>query len=79
MLKDGVIFHYHLRMYDKIDTVLHQRVRLAIVSILIKVKKVDFLFKFHRLFQTLGAIIHKISKQNRPFSPSKLSFNIRGG
>ena len=49
-------------MYDEIDKVLHQRIRLAIVSILIKVKKVDFNYLKAQTNTTQGNLSHQLKK-----------------
>ena len=49
-------------MYKKLDAVLHQSIRLAIVSILIKVKKADFNYLKERTNATQGNLSHQLKK-----------------
>ena len=49
-------------MYDKLDSVLNQQVRLAIVSILIKVNKADFNYLKEQTQTTQGNLSHQLKK-----------------
>ena len=49
-------------MYDHLDPVLNQQVRLAIVSILIKVKKADFNYLKEQTQTTQGNLSHQLKK-----------------
>ena len=49
-------------MYDDLDPVLNQQVRLAVVSILIKVKKADFNFLKEQTRTTQGNLSHQLKK-----------------
>ena len=49
-------------MYDKLDTVLNQQVRLAIISILIKVQTADFNFLQESTQTTQGNLSHQLKK-----------------
>ena len=49
-------------MYDDLDPVLNQQVRLAVVSILIKVKKADFTFLREQTRTTQGNLSHQLKK-----------------
>lgn len=49
-------------MYDDLDSILNQQVRLAIVSILIKVKKADFNYLKEQTQTTQGNLSHQLKK-----------------
>lgn len=49
-------------MYDNLDPVLNQQIRLAIVSILIKVKSADFNFLKEQTQTTQGNLSHQLKK-----------------
>ena len=49
-------------MYDNLDPVLNQQIRLAIVSILIKVKKADFNYLKEQTQATQGNLSHQLKK-----------------
>lgn len=49
-------------MYDNLDPVLNQQIRLAIVSILINVKKADFNFLKEKTQATQGNLSHQLKK-----------------
>ena len=49
-------------MYEKLDNVLNQQVRLAIISILIKVKYADFNYLKKRTNTTQGNLSHQLKK-----------------
>lgn len=49
-------------MYDNLDSVLNQQIRMAIVSILIKVKKADFKFLKEQTQTTQGNLSHQLKK-----------------
>lgn len=49
-------------MYDKLDPLLNQQVRLAVVSILLKVKKADFNFLKEQTKTTQGNLSHQLKK-----------------
>lgn len=49
-------------MYDNLDSILNQQVRLAIVSILIKVKKADFNYLKEQTQTTQGNLSHQLKK-----------------
>ncbi len=49
-------------MYDNLDSVLNQQVRLAVVSILIKVQKADFNFLKEQTQTTQGNLSHQLKK-----------------
>lgn len=49
-------------MYDNLDSVLSQQIRLAIVSILIKVKKADFNYLKEQTQTTQGNLSHQLKK-----------------
>lgn len=49
-------------MYDKLDEVLNQQVRLAIISILIKVNFADFNFLKESTNTTQGNLSHQLKK-----------------
>lgn len=48
--------------YDKLDSVLNQQVRLAIVSMLIKVKSADFNYLKAHTGTTQGNLSHQLKK-----------------
>lgn len=49
-------------MYHNLDSVLNQQVRLAIVSILIKVNRADFNYLKERTQTTQGNLSHQLKK-----------------
>lgn len=49
-------------MYDNLDSLLNQQVRLAVVSILIKVKKADFNYLKEQTQTTQGNLSHQLKK-----------------
>ncbi len=49
-------------MYEKLDSVLNQQVRLAIISILIKVHFADFNFLKENTNTTQGNLSHQLKK-----------------
>ncbi|WP_194851204.1 winged helix-turn-helix domain-containing protein [Nonlabens antarcticus] len=49
-------------MYENLDSVLNQQVRLAVVSILIKVKKADFNYLKEQTQTTQGNLSHQLKK-----------------
>tara|TARA_R110002033_G_C3865283_1_gene236823 strand:+ start:719 stop:1006 length:288 start_codon:yes stop_codon:yes gene_type:complete len=49
-------------MYDNLDSILNQQVRLAIVSILIKVNKADFNYLKEQTQTTQGNLSHQLKK-----------------
>ena len=49
-------------MYDNLDPILNQQVRLAVVSILIKVKKADFSYLREVTKTTQGNLSHQLKK-----------------
>jgi len=49
-------------MYDRLDFILSQQVRLAVVSILIKVKKADFKYLREQTKTTQGNLSHQLKK-----------------
>lgn len=49
-------------MYDNLDPVLNQQIRLAIVSILIKLKKADFNYLKEQTQTTQGNLSHQLKK-----------------
>ena len=49
-------------MYDKLDSVLNQQIRLAVVSILIKVNKADFNYLKEQTQTTQGNLSHQLKK-----------------
>lgn len=49
-------------MYDNLDSVLNQQIRLAVVSILIKVKKADFNYLKEQTQTTQGNLSHQLKK-----------------
>lgn len=49
-------------MYDNLDAVLNQQIRLAVVSILIKVKKTDFNYLKEKTQTTQGNLSHQLKK-----------------
>jgi DNA-binding HxlR family transcriptional regulator len=49
-------------MYDNLDSVLNQQVRLAVVSILIKVQKADFNYLKEQTQTTQGNLSHQLKK-----------------
>lgn len=49
-------------MYDNLDPLLNQQVRLAVVSILLKVKKADFNFLKEQTNTTQGNLSHQLKK-----------------
>lgn len=49
-------------MYEKLDPILNQQVRLAIVSILMKVKKADFTYLKELTKTTQGNLSHQLKK-----------------
>jgi len=49
-------------MYNKLDPVLNQQVRLAIVSILIKVNRADFNYLKEQTQTTQGNLSHQLKK-----------------
>lgn len=49
-------------MYEKLDNVLNQQVRLAIISILIKVNFADFNYLMKRTNTTQGNLSHQLKK-----------------
>lgn len=49
-------------MYNNLDSILNQQIRLAIVSILIKVKKADFNFLKEQTQTTQGNLSHQLKK-----------------
>ncbi|WP_118976074.1 winged helix-turn-helix domain-containing protein [Taibaiella koreensis] len=51
-------------MYSELDPVLNVPVRLAIVSILIKVKQADFKYLMENTSTTQGNLSHQIKKLN---------------
>ncbi len=51
-------------MYDQLDSVLNQQIRLAIVSILIKVNKAEFNFLKEQTQTTQGNLSHQLKKLN---------------
>jgi len=51
-------------MYERLDTVLNQQIRLAIVSILMKVNFADFTFLKENTNTTQGNLSHQLKKLN---------------
>ena len=51
-------------MYEKLDTVLNQQIRLAIISILMKVNFADFKFLQENTQTTQGNLSHQLKKLN---------------
>lgn len=49
-------------MYDNLDPILNQQVRLAVVSTLLKVKKADFNFLKGQTNTTQGNLSHQLKK-----------------
>lgn len=49
-------------MYDDLDPLLNQQIRLAVVSTLIKVKKADFNFLKEQANTTQGNLSHQLKK-----------------
>ncbi|MBE7629025.1 winged helix-turn-helix domain-containing protein [Tenacibaculum piscium] len=49
-------------MYDNLDSILNQQIRLAVVSILIKVKKADFKYLKEQTQTTQGNLSHQLKK-----------------
>ncbi len=49
-------------MYENLDSVLNQQVRLAVVSILIKVQKADFNYLKEQTQTTQGNLSHQLKK-----------------
>lgn len=52
-------------MYENLDSVLNQQVRLAVVSILIKVQKADFNYLKDQTQTTQGNLSHQLKKNKR--------------
>lgn len=49
-------------MYKNLDSILNQQVRLAVVSILVKVKKADFNYLREQTQTTQGNLSHQLKK-----------------
>jgi DNA-binding HxlR family transcriptional regulator len=49
-------------MYDNLDPVLNSQVRLAVVSILMKVKQADFKYLLEMTGTTQGNLSHQLKK-----------------
>ena len=49
-------------MYGKLDVVLNQQIRLAVVSILLKVKTADFKYLKEQTQTTQGNLSHQLKK-----------------
>ena len=49
-------------MYNNLDSILNQQIRLAIVSILIKVNKADFNYLKEQTQTTQGNLSHQLKK-----------------
>ena len=49
-------------MYGKLDVVLNQQVRLAVISILLKVKTADFTYLKEQTNTTQGNLSHQLKK-----------------
>lgn len=48
--------------YEKLDPVLHQSIRLSVVSILISLEKADFNYLKQRTHTTQGNLSHQLKK-----------------
>jgi hypothetical protein len=51
-------------MFDPLDSLLHQQVRLAIVSLLINVKSAEFKYLLENIDTTKGNLSFQLSKLN---------------
>ena len=51
-------------MFEPLDSLLHQQVRLAIVSLLINVKSADFKYLMENIDTTKGNLSFQLSKLN---------------